>query len=54
MGDTMYKTIRLPTKLIDQVDEIVKSSDYSSRAEFVKDAIRRLIENKLEAATHES
>jgi len=38
-----YVTIRLPKELVDIIDDIVKSDPrgYKSRAEFVKEAIRK-------------
>lgn len=40
-----YKGVSLPEKLVDDVDDIVKSGKggYSSRSEFFKDAARTLI-----------
>jgi len=35
-----YSTVKLPAALIAVVDEIVKSGQYSSRAEYVKELIR--------------
>jgi len=41
-----YGYINLPVSMIDKIDGLINSpeSDYSSRAEFVKDAVRRFIE----------
>ena len=43
MSDTMYRTIRLPKVLVDQVEERVNSSNlgYHSISQFVSEAIRR-------------
>jgi metal-responsive CopG/Arc/MetJ family transcriptional regulator len=45
---TEYTTVRLPKALLKQVDDVVKNGDwgYSSRAELVKEAIRRFLETK--------
>ncbi|RLI75668.1 CopG family transcriptional regulator [Archaeoglobales archaeon] len=42
MNQNEYTTIRLPKELVDEIDDIVKdrSKGYTSRAEFVKEAIR--------------
>ncbi len=42
MYDTMYKTVRLPKKLTDEIDKIVEQRihGYRARAEFVAEAIR--------------
>ena len=41
-----WKTIQLPGDLLGRVDELVAMSDlgYSSRAELVKEAVRRRVE----------
>lgn len=46
MGNSKYKTIQLPTDLVELIDEIVAKHKfaYRSRAEFVVEAIRRKIE----------
>jgi len=42
-----YVTIRLPKELVDIIDDIVENDPrgYKSRAEFVKEAIRELLEH---------
>jgi metal-responsive CopG/Arc/MetJ family transcriptional regulator len=37
-----YKGVNLPIEIIDQIDELVKDKKYgySSRADFIRDAIR--------------
>lgn len=35
--------IRLPKKLMDDIDKIVESNLYSNRSDFIRDAVRRLI-----------
>jgi len=37
---TEYRAISLPLALIESIDRLVKSGKYSSRAEYVKEAIR--------------
>ena len=41
-----WKTVQLPENLLDRVDEAVKheSLGYSSRAEFIKEAVRLRLE----------
>ena len=41
-----YRTIRLPKELVEEIEEIIrdKSLGYTSKADFVKDAVRRRIE----------
>ena len=43
MSDTMYRTIRLPKVLVDQVEAKVNSSNlgYHSIAQFVSEAVRK-------------
>ena len=38
-----YVSVSLPKTLIDKIDEIIRNRDYgySSRAEFIKEAIRK-------------
>lgn len=38
-----YTNVTLPIDLIERADYIVKKGLYSSRSEFVKDAVRRLV-----------
>ncbi len=46
MSDTMYRTIRLPKVLVDQVEERVDNSNmgYRSIAEFVSEAVRKQLD----------
>jgi len=48
MTQIKYVTVRLPRPVIDKIDAMIQAmgGEYSSRAEFVKDAVRRLIEEK--------
>ena len=41
-----WKTVQLPEHLLDRVDEVVKHEGlgYSSRAEFIKEAVRLRLE----------
>ena len=43
MSDTMYKTVRLPKVLVDQVEERVNSSNlgYYSISQYVSEAVRK-------------
>jgi len=45
MNQKRYNTIRLPRELIDEIDKIVsrRFCGYTSRAEFVKEAVRQHI-----------
>ena len=38
---TEYATVKIPVPLADVIDGLVKGGEYSSRAEFVKEAIRK-------------
>ncbi|MHA2032134.1 MAG: ribbon-helix-helix domain-containing protein, partial [Candidatus Kariarchaeaceae archaeon] len=38
-----YSAVNIPMDLIKKIDKTLKNGFYSSRSEFVKDAIRRLI-----------
>jgi len=38
-----YDIIKIPRELVKEIDEFVGKYGYTSRAEFVKDATRRLI-----------
>jgi len=40
-----YRIVKIPSELANQIDEIVKEGKggYTSRTEFVKEAVRRLI-----------
>jgi len=46
MGEQNYCTIRLPKSLIDEVDELVGKHGFTSRAEIVKEAIRRFLQER--------
>jgi Arc/MetJ-type ribon-helix-helix transcriptional regulator len=43
---TKYTTVHIPSVLAEAVDEIIENEEgaYSSRSEFIKDAIRRFLE----------
>jgi len=45
-GKGKYTTVHIPTALAEAIDEIIESERYaySSRSEFIKDAIRRFLE----------
>ena len=45
-----YATVKIPIELAEKLDEISENLGYRSRAEAVKDAIRRFIEAKTSAA----
>jgi Arc/MetJ-type ribon-helix-helix transcriptional regulator len=47
----MYRNISLPSALVEEIEEIIESKKYSSIAEFVKDAIRRRLD-ELNARVH--
>ena len=38
---TEYKSIKIPVPLADVIDGLIKGGEYSSRAEYVKELIRR-------------
>jgi Arc/MetJ-type ribon-helix-helix transcriptional regulator len=38
--------LRLGSKLLKEIDSIVKSETYESRTEFIKDALRRAVEER--------
>ena len=42
---TSYVTIKLPKSLVEQIDEVLEQQNlgYASRAELVKDAVRKLL-----------
>ncbi len=46
MSTDDYTTVRLPKELMEEIDEIIKQGmrGYKSRAEFIKEAIRRRFE----------
>jgi len=39
-----YRIIKLPKELAELIDEMIGKLGYKSRTEFVKDAVRRLLE----------
>jgi len=41
---TEYRNVSLPSVLVEDIEKFVESKHYSSIAEFVKDAIRRRID----------
>lgn len=45
MGDTMYRTIRIPEQLVEEIDTVIETSNlaYRTRAEFINEAIRALL-----------
>jgi metal-responsive CopG/Arc/MetJ family transcriptional regulator len=45
-SDHKYTTVHIPTTLAEAIDNIIESEKYaySSRSEFIKDAIRRFLE----------
>ncbi len=55
MARKRYATVKIPFELASQLDELVKSLGYRSRAEIVNDAIRRFMEarKKLDEAGEE-
>ena len=44
MSNQKYVTVRLPKELVNEIDEIVGTRGYKSRAEFVKEAIRKKLD----------
>lgn len=44
MSKNEYATVRIPKNLTDEVDTLVGSFGFTSRAEIVKEAIRRLLQ----------
>jgi len=38
---TEYKSIKIPALLAEIIDRLVESEEYSSRAEYVKEVVRR-------------
>jgi len=41
-----YKSVKIPASLANVIDDLVKSEEYSSRAEFVKEAIRSTLKKR--------
>ena len=46
-----YINIKIPKVLGDEIDEVLVQGHYSSRAEFTKDAIRRLLKESQKEAS---
>jgi Arc/MetJ-type ribon-helix-helix transcriptional regulator len=44
--ETVTLPLRLPKKLLEEMDYMVKAGLYESRSEAIRDAIRRLIESR--------
>ena len=38
-----YVTLKIPKNLVNQIDEVIGKHGFTSRAEFVKEAIRKLL-----------
>jgi Arc/MetJ-type ribon-helix-helix transcriptional regulator len=43
---TVVLPLRLPRKLVEEIDYLVKAGLYESRSEALRDAVRRLIESR--------
>lgn len=43
---TVVLPLRLPRKLLEEIDYLVKAGLYASRSEALRDAVRRLIESR--------
>jgi Arc/MetJ-type ribon-helix-helix transcriptional regulator len=41
-----YTTVSIPLSLAERIDKLVNKGSYSNRPDFVRDAIRRLLEEK--------
>ena len=41
---TQYVTVKLPSEVAKEIDALIGTHGYSSRADVVKDALRRLFE----------
>ena len=39
----VWKRIPMPADLLDQVDEVYRDAGYTSKSEFVRDAVRRRV-----------
>jgi len=46
MDMSKYIYVPLPRELVEEVDQLIGTMGYRSRAEIVKDAIRRLVDTK--------
>ena len=49
-----YTTVRLPKEIMDEIDQIIKRGirGYKSRAEFIKEAIRKRFEELQHCTAH--
>ncbi len=43
--DRDWTTVSIPSDLAEKIDKIAKEKGYQNRADFVRDAIRRLLED---------
>ena len=43
---TLYRTIKIPAQLAEVIDTLLKKENYSSRAEYVKELIRRYLRGR--------
>lgn len=41
-----YTTISIAIEMAERIDKVVEKGDYSNRPDFVRDAVRRLLEEK--------
>ncbi|MBN2095021.1 MAG: ribbon-helix-helix protein, CopG family [Candidatus Aenigmarchaeota archaeon] len=44
--------VRLPEKLVKKIDELVAQGFYSSRSDFIRTKIRRVLEEQLASQNH--
>lgn len=44
-NDRDWTTVSIPVDLAEKIDKIAKEKGYNNRADFVRDAIRRLLED---------
>ena len=49
-----YATVKIPIELASKLDELSEDLGYRSRAEIVKDAVRRFIENQSKVSKNAS
>lgn len=40
-------TFKMPSKMLEMIEEIIKSGEYETRAELIRDAIQKLIDWEL-------
>lgn len=40
-------TVKIPEKLVDDLDNLVKKGKYSSRSEAIRDAVKQLLKKEL-------